>query len=100
LRVLCRPGIGDLEAAGGKGNWSGNAAFAAATHDAPARHSGRSSMDLQVHDSILQFLSAALEICKRNNRWMEGLVAAARPVAFVTKLNIETVDGVLSGTHS
>jgi hypothetical protein len=57
-------------------------------------------MDLQVHDSILQFLSAALEICKRNNRWMEGLVAAARPVAFVTKLNIETVDGVLSGTHS
>jgi len=37
------------------------------------RDTGRSSaVDLQVHDSILRWLSAALEICNRNN-WVEGL---------------------------
>jgi hypothetical protein len=37
---------------------------------------------------------------KRNNRWTEGLISAARSVAFATNLLIETADGVLSGTHS
>lgn len=87
-----------------------------------------SSLDLQVHDSIL---AAALSITgaiaglikaatdsqreilaqgkgsssvqqfyKRNNRWTEGLISAAKAVAFATNLLIESADGVLSGTHS
>ncbi|KAF8506725.1 cytoskeleton assembly control protein [Russula emetica] len=93
------------------------------------RDTGRSSaVDLQVHDSILsaamaitnaiaRLIKAATEsqkeivaegkganstqqFYKRNNRWTEGLVSAARSVAFATSLLIETADGVLSGTHS
>jgi hypothetical protein len=93
------------------------------------RDTGRSSaVDLQVHDSILsaalaitnaiaRLIKAATEsqqeivaqgkgasstqqFYKRNNRWTEGLISAARSVAFATNLLIETADGVLSGTHS
>ncbi|KAI0001648.1 cytoskeleton assembly control protein [Russula vinacea] len=93
------------------------------------RDSGRSSVvDLQVHDSILsaalaitsaisRLIKAATEsqqeivaqgkgasstqqFYKRNNRWTEGLISAARSVAFATNLLIEAADGVLSGTHS
>jgi huntingtin-interacting protein 1-related protein len=87
-----------------------------------------SAVDLQVHDSILaaalaitsaiaRLIKAATEsqqeivaqgkgasstqqFYKRNNRWTEGLISAARSVAFATNLLIETADGVLSGTHS
>jgi huntingtin-interacting protein 1-related protein len=87
-----------------------------------------SAVDLQVHDSILaaalaitnaiaRLIKAATEsqqdivaqgkgasstqqFYKRNNRWTEGLISAARSVAFATNLLIEAADGVLSGTHS
>jgi hypothetical protein len=87
-----------------------------------------SAVDLQVHDSILQaamaitsaigrLIKAATEsqqeivaqgkgssstqqFYKRNNRWTEGLISAAKAVAFATNLLIESADGVLSGTHS
>jgi huntingtin-interacting protein 1-related protein len=93
------------------------------------RDSGRSSaVDLQVHDSILSAAlaitnaiarlikaatdsqqeivaqgkgaSSTQQFYKRNNRWTEGLISAARSVAFATNLLIEAADGVLSGTHS
>jgi hypothetical protein len=93
------------------------------------RDTGRSSaMDLQVHDSILaaalaitsaigglikaatdsqkeivaqgKGASSTQQFYKRNNRWTEGLISAARSVAFATNLLIEAADGVLSGTHS
>jgi hypothetical protein len=87
-----------------------------------------SAVDLQAHDSILStamaitstiacLIKAATEsqqeivgqgkgsstmqqFYKRNNRWMEGLISAAKAVAFATNLLIESADGVLSGTHS
>lgn len=87
-----------------------------------------SAVDLQVHDSILaaalaitnaigRLIQAATEsqqeivaqgrgsstdqqFYKKNNRWTEGLISAARSVAFATNLLIESADGVLSGTHS
>lgn len=87
-----------------------------------------SALDLQVHDSILsaamaitqaiaRLIKAATEsqeeivaqgkgsstrqqFYKRNNRWTEGLISAAKAVAFATNLLIECADGVLSGTHS
>ncbi|KAF9454081.1 cytoskeleton assembly control protein [Macrolepiota fuliginosa MF-IS2] len=87
-----------------------------------------SAVDLQVHDSILssamaitnaiaRLIKAATEsqqeivaqgkgsstiqqFYKRNNRWTEGLISAAKAVAFATGLLIESADGVLSGTHS
>ena len=87
-----------------------------------------SAVDLQVHDSILsaamaitsaiaRLIKAATEsqqeivgqgkgsstmqqFYKRNNRWTEGLISAAKAVAFATNLLIESADGVLSGTHS
>ncbi|KAA1468016.1 cytoskeleton assembly control protein [Dentipellis sp. KUC8613] len=93
------------------------------------RDTGRySAIDLQVHDSILQAAmaitsaiarlikaatdsqqeivaqgkgsSSTQQFYKRNNRWTEGLISAARAVAFATNLLIESADGVLSGTHS
>ncbi|KAJ7040405.1 ANTH domain-containing protein [Mycena alexandri] len=92
------------------------------------RDSSRSAVDLQVHDSILaaamaitnaiaRLIKAATEsqkeivnegkgssssqqFYKRNNRWTEGLISAAKSVAFSTNLLIESADGVLSGTHS
>lgn len=87
-----------------------------------------SAVDIQVHDSILasamaitnaiaRLIQAATEsqqeivaqgkgsssiqqFYKRNNRWTEGLISAAKSVAFATNLLIESADGVLSGTHS
>ncbi len=87
-----------------------------------------SALDLQVHDSILsaamaitqaiaRLIKAATDsqeeivaqgkgsstkqqFYKRNNRWTEGLISAAKAVAFATNLLIESADGVLSGTHS
>ncbi|KIY69152.1 cytoskeleton assembly control protein [Cylindrobasidium torrendii FP15055 ss-10] len=88
------------------------------------------SLDIQVHDAILasalaitnaigRLIQAATEtqqeivaqgkgasgstsqqFYKRNNRWTEGLISAAKSVAFATNLLIECADGVLSGTHS
>ncbi|KAF9508251.1 hypothetical protein BS47DRAFT_1373689 [Hydnum rufescens UP504] len=44
--------------------------------------------------------STSQQFYKRNNRWTEGLISAAKAVAFATNLLIESADGVLSGTHS
>ncbi|KZV98991.1 hypothetical protein EXIGLDRAFT_606377 [Exidia glandulosa HHB12029] len=94
----------------------------------PRDSSRYSAVQLQVHDSILasamaitsaiaRLIKAATEsqqeivaqgrgsstsqqFYKRNNRWTEGLISAAKAVAFATNLLIETADGVLSGTHS
>ncbi|KAJ7794903.1 cytoskeleton assembly control protein SLA2 [Mycena olivaceomarginata] len=44
--------------------------------------------------------SSSQQFYKRNNRWTEGLISAAKSVAFSTNLLIESADGVLSGTHS
>jgi len=37
---------------------------------------------------------------KRNNRWTEGLISAAKAVALATTWLIQAADGVLSGTHT
>ncbi|PSS05460.1 hypothetical protein PHLCEN_2v3840 [Hermanssonia centrifuga] len=94
----------------------------------PRDSSRFSAVDLQVHDSILaaamaitsaiaRLIKAATDsqkeivsqgkgssttqqFYKKNNRWTEGLISAARSVAFATNLLIESADGVLSGTHS
>lgn len=94
----------------------------------PRDSSRYSAVDLQVHDSILsaamaitnaisRLIKAATDsqqeivaqgkgsstvqqFYKRNNRWTEGLISAAKAVAFATNLLIESADGVLSGTHS
>ncbi|RPD55883.1 cytoskeleton assembly control protein [Lentinus tigrinus ALCF2SS1-7] len=94
----------------------------------PRDSSRYSAVDLQVHDTILasalaitnaiaRLIKAATEsqqeivaqgkgssttqqFYKRNNRWTEGLISAARAVAFATNLLIESADGVLSGTHT
>ncbi|KAG6380853.1 hypothetical protein JVT61DRAFT_5240 [Boletus reticuloceps] len=94
----------------------------------PRDSSKFTAVDLQVHDSILsaamtitnaiaRLIQAATEsqqeiaaqgkgsssvqqFYKRNNRWTEGLISAAKSVAFATNLLIESADGVLSGTHS
>jgi hypothetical protein len=44
--------------------------------------------------------SSTQQFYKRNNRWTEGLISAAKAVAFATKLLIDSADGVISGTHS
>jgi len=93
------------------------------------KDSGRySALDVQVHDAILEAAlaitsaigrlikaaadsqqeivaqgkgsSSIQQFYKRNNRWTEGLVSAAKAVAFATTLLIESADGVISGTHS
>ncbi|EGO05317.1 hypothetical protein SERLA73DRAFT_164870 [Serpula lacrymans var. lacrymans S7.3] len=94
----------------------------------PRDSSRFSAIDLQVHDSILSAAmaitnaiarliqaatdsqkeivaqgkgsSSVQQFYKRNNRWTEGLISAAKSVAFATNLLIESADGVLSGTHS
>lgn len=94
----------------------------------PKDSSKFSAVDMQVHDSILsaamaitsaigRLIKAATEsqqeivaqgkgssstqaFYKRNNRWTEGLISAAKAVAFATNVLIESADGVLSGTHS
>ncbi|KAI5777381.1 ANTH domain-containing protein [Geopyxis carbonaria] len=88
---------------------------------------GYSTYDLRIHESILdaaiavtnaiaQLIKAATisqqEIVlkgkgassrtafyKRNNRWTEGLISAAKAVASSTNILIETADGVISGRH-
>lgn len=90
--------------------------------------SRHSAVDIQVHDAILasamaitqaigRLIQAATEsqneivaqgrgsssaqaFYKRNNRWTDGLISAAKAVAFATTLLIETADGVISGTHN
>ena len=44
--------------------------------------------------------STSQQFYKRNNRWTEGLISAAKAVAYATTLLIEGADGVISGTHS
>jgi DNA repair exonuclease SbcCD ATPase subunit len=41
-----------------------------------------------------------LEYYKKHNRWTEGLISAAKSVAFSTKILIETADGVLSNNKT
>ncbi|WFD36369.1 sla2 Src-like adaptor 2 [Malassezia cuniculi] len=90
-----------------------------------SRYSGT---ELQVHDAILEaslavtraiagLIRAATEsqeeivargrgsstvqqFYKKHNRWTEGLISAARAVAFATTMLIEAADGVIVGTHS
>jgi len=87
-----------------------------------------SSIDLQVHDAILaaaiaitnaiaQLIQAATDtqqeivaqgrgsaskaaFYKRNNRWTEGLISAAKAVAVATNILIDTADGVIGGRNS
>lgn len=87
-----------------------------------------SALNLQVHDAILEaslvitraiggLIKAATEsqqeivargkgtstnqqFYKKNNRWTEGLISAARAVAFATTMLIESADGVIMGTHN
>lgn len=94
----------------------------------PRDTSKYSAVEVQVHDSILaaalaitnaigRLIQAATasqqeivaqgkgssttqQFYKRNNRWTEGLISAAKAVAFATTLLIQSADGVLSGTHS
>lgn len=86
------------------------------------------ALDINVHDAILQATlaianaigrliqaatasqeeivregkgsSTTQQFYKRNNRWTEGLISAAKAVAYATGLLIENADGVISGTHS
>lgn len=92
------------------------------------KDSSRSALDMQVHDAILEaamaitnaiarLIKAATDsqqeivaqgrgsstsqaFYKRNNRWTEGLISAAKAVARATMFLIETADGVISGTKS
>ena len=89
---------------------------------------GYSTYELRIHDSIVeaaiavtsaiaQLIKAATasqqEIVKegrgsssrtafykKNNRWTEGLISAAKAVATSTNMLIETADGVISGRNS
>ncbi|KIJ27389.1 hypothetical protein M422DRAFT_784929 [Sphaerobolus stellatus SS14] len=94
----------------------------------PRDSSRYNALDVQVHDAILasalaitdaiaRLIKAATEsqqeivaqgkgtnstqqFYKRNNRWTEGLISAAKAVAFATNHLIESADGVLSGSHT
>lgn len=44
--------------------------------------------------------STTQQFYKRNHRWTEGLISAAKAVARATSMLIESADGVISGTHS
>ncbi|KAI9836977.1 MAG: sla2 Src-like adaptor 2 [Sclerophora amabilis] len=87
-----------------------------------------STYELQIHDSILEAAIAATNAIaqlikaatasqqeivregrgsssrtafyKKNNRWTEGLISAAKAVANSTNMLIETADGVISGRNS
>ncbi|EXJ82245.1 hypothetical protein A1O3_06058 [Capronia epimyces CBS 606.96] len=89
---------------------------------------GYSTYELKIHDSILeaavavtnaiaQLIKAATDsqkeivregrgsssrtaFYKKNNRWTEGLISAAKAVASSTNTLIETADGVISGRNS
>jgi hypothetical protein len=43
---------------------------------------------------------SATQFYKKNNRWTEGLISAAKAVAMSTNMLIETADGVISGRNS
>jgi hypothetical protein len=87
------------------------------------------SYELKIHDSILEAAIAvtnaiarlikasassqaeivqqgrgssmsATQFYKKNNRWTEGLISAAKAVAMSTNMLIETADGVISGRNS
>ncbi|GAA5961534.1 hypothetical protein JCM21900_006318 [Sporobolomyces salmonicolor] len=92
------------------------------------KDSTKSATDLQVHDAILasalaitsaigRLIKAATDsqqeivaqgkgsstsqaFYKRNNRWTEGLISAAKAVARATTFLIETADGVISGSNT
>ncbi|GAA6012414.1 hypothetical protein JCM8202_003319 [Rhodotorula sphaerocarpa] len=92
------------------------------------KDSGVSATDLQVHDAILasalaitnaigRLIKAATDsqeeivaqgkgsststaFYKRNHRWTEGLISAAKAVARATTFLIETADGVISGNKT
>ena len=92
------------------------------------KDNSRSALDMQVHDAILgaamaitnaiaRLIKAATDsqqeivaqgrgsstsqaFYKRNNRWTEGLISAAKAVAMAATFLIETADGVISGTKS
>ena len=108
----------------------GNAASAieAAAAKLQAMMGNRSGSELQIHDSLLdaavaitkaiaELLKAATDsqreivnegkgnssrtaFYKRNNRWTEGLISAAKAVANATNTLIETADGVISNRNS
>ncbi|OZJ02100.1 hypothetical protein BZG36_05212 [Bifiguratus adelaidae] len=87
-----------------------------------------SATDMQVHSSILEAVmaitnaianlikraaesqqeivaqgrgtSSKAAFYKKNNRWTEGLISAAKAVAVATNLLVEAADGVIHGTHS
>ena len=89
---------------------------------------GYSTYELRIHDSILQAAiavtnaiaqlikaatasqqeivkegrgsSSRTAFYKKNNRWTEGLISAAKAVATSTNTLIETADGVISGRNS
>ena len=89
---------------------------------------GYSTYELRIHDSILEAAlavttaiaqlikaatasqqeiveqgrgsSSATVFYKKNNRWTEGLISAAKAVASSTNTLIETADGVISGRNS
>ena len=89
---------------------------------------GYSTYELRIHDSILEAAlavtsaiaqlikaatasqqeiveqgrgsSSATVFYKKNNRWTEGLISAAKAVAASTNTLIETADGVISGRNS
>jgi hypothetical protein len=44
--------------------------------------------------------ASASQFYKKNHRWTEGLVSAARMVAVATTNLVETADGIVKGTHS
>ena len=44
--------------------------------------------------------SSSTQFYKRNSRWTEGLISAAKAVASSTNMLIETADGVISGRNS
>ncbi|KAK4057914.1 sla2 Src-like adaptor 2 [Microbotryomycetes sp. JL221] len=92
------------------------------------KDSRRNAVELQVHDAILasamaitnaigRLIKAATDsqheivaagkgsstaqaFYKRNNRWTEGLISAAKAVASATTMLIETADGVINETKT
>ncbi|CAG8517496.1 11731_t:CDS:10 [Ambispora leptoticha] len=92
------------------------------------RDAGLSATELHVHDAILEsalaITNAIANLIKRatdsqqeivaagrgssthaafykkNNRWTEGLISAAKAIAIATNLLIETADGVIHGRNS
>ncbi|KAF9162408.1 sla2 Src-like adaptor 2, partial [Mortierella sp. AD011] len=95
---------------------------------AKPKNDGLSAIELQVNASILESAMAMMQAIghlikcatisqqeivaqgrgsstnaafyKKNNRWTEGLISAAKSVAMATTLLVETADGVISKTHS